>query len=259
VNTAHRAASILLIEDQAQIRKFLRISLEAHGFEVSEARLAQDGLTLAARRKPDLVILDLGLPDMDGHQVITRLREWSSVPIIVLSVRSGEQEKVEALDRGANDYVTKPFGISELMARIRAMLRGRRDLQPEASGFRVGELEIDFAIRRVRLAGRELRLSRKEYDLLRLFATHPGQVLTHEHILNVIWGSNHIRDNHYLRVLVGHLRQKLGELPSAPRYIITEQGVGYRLMGEEAAPSLEAGTFTTTSDHRNVDKSEKGR
>jgi two-component system, OmpR family, KDP operon response regulator KdpE len=234
MNAAQGQATILLVEDQAQIRKFLRISLQAHGFEVIEARLAKDGLAAAARKKPDLIILDLGLPDMDGRHVITRLREWSSVPIIVLSVRSDEKEKVEALDRGANDYVTKPFGISELMARIRATLRGRRDPHPEASLVRVGGLEIDFAGRRVSLSGREIRLSRKEYELLRLFATHPGQVLTHEHILKAVWGSNHIHDNHYLRVLVGHLRQKLGDQPSAPRYIVTEQGVGYRLMGEPA-------------------------
>lgn len=233
MNSIQQAASILIIEDQAQIRKFLRISLEAHGFDVSESRLAKDGLALAARKNLDLIILDLGLPDIDGHQVITRLREWSSVPIIVLSVRSDEEEKVEALDRGANDYVTKPFGISELIARIRATLRGRRDLQPEAASFRVGGLEIDFAVRRASLAGKELRLSRKEYELLHLFATHPGQVLTHEHILKTVWGANHIGDNHYLRVLVGHLRQKLGDQPAAPRYIITEQGVGYRLMVDQ--------------------------
>ena len=233
MNSAQPASNILIIEDQAQIRKFLRISLEAHGFEVVEARLAAEGLELAAQNHPDLIVLDLGLPDIDGQQVISRLREWSNVPIIVLSVRSSEQEKVEALDNGANDYVTKPFGISELMARIRAILRGRRDVQTTQSNFRVGGLEIDFAGRRVSLAGKELRLSRKEYELLQLFATHPGQVLTHENILKVIWGSKHIGDNHYLRVLVGHLRQKLGDLPAAPRYILTEQGVGYRLMVDQ--------------------------
>ncbi len=220
---------VLLIEDEAQIRRFLRISLEAHGFEVREARLGTDGVALAAAEPTDLVILDLGLPDIDGREVITRLREWSTVPIIVLSVRSDEEQKVMALDAGANDYVTKPFGISELMARIRAALRGRRDVEADESAlYRMGELEVDFAKRAVLLGGETLSLSRKEYELLRLFIAHAGQALTHRQILTAIWGKAHTDDTHYLRVLVGHLRQKLNDDLTRPRYIVTIPGVGYR-------------------------------
>ena len=223
---------ILIVEDEASIRRFLRISLEAHGFAVLEARLGEEGVVLCSREQPDLVILDLGLPDIDGQKVIARIREWSKVPIIVLSVRSDEREKVTALDRGANDYVTKPFGISELMARIRACLRLREQTDPDQGLFQLDGLEIDLARRRVRVAAHEVRLSRKEYDLLRLLVTHPDQVMTHEHILREIWGKAHASDTHYLRVLVGHLRQKLGEPPTQPRFIHTVQGVGYRFSTE---------------------------
>lgn len=221
---------ILIIEDEAQIRKFLRISLVAHGFAIGEARLGEDGLAVCAAEPPDLVILDLGLPDIDGLELISRLREWSTVPIIVLSVRSDEAEKVQALDRGANDYVTKPFGISELMARIRALLRSRTTPVRDEAAFRFDDLEIDLSRRKVKVAGCDVHLSRKEYKLLRLLATHAGQVLTHQQILREVWGPAHATDTHYLRVLIGHLRQKLGDEPSRPRYIVTEQGVGYRLI-----------------------------
>lgn len=227
-----RPRRILLIEDEPQIRKFVRISLESNGFEVLEARLASDGLAQCTAQPPDLVILDLGLPDCDGMEVIPRLREWSQVPIIVLSVRSDEREKVAALDVGANDYVTKPFGISELMARIRVLLRTRRD-DREPVLFESQELRVNLATRQVTLAGMSLRLTRKEYALLRLLVTHPGQVLTHHQILEQIWGATHAHDTHYLRVLVGHLRAKLGDQPTHPRYILTEPGVGYRLMHRE--------------------------
>ncbi|MFO7594456.1 MAG: response regulator [Pseudomonadota bacterium] len=224
---------ILLVEDEAQIRKFLRISLEAHGFTVLEARLAADGLQMCAEDKPDMVILDLGLPDMDGQEFIVRLREWSEMPVIVLSVRSDEAEKVAALDAGANDYVTKPFGISELMARIRALLRMRRDDKTrDDSVFETGELRVDLATRSVTVGGKLVQLSRKEYDLLKLFVNHPDQVLTHQQIMRKIWGPNPEDETHHLRVLVGHLRQKLGDHPARPHYIFTEQGVGYRLLTE---------------------------
>jgi two-component system KDP operon response regulator KdpE len=223
--------SILLIEDDPHIRKFLRISLEAHGFIVHEARLAADGLALCAAQPPDLVILDLGLPDMDGKALIQRLRDWSLLPIIVLSVRSDEGEKVAALDAGANDYVTKPFGISELMARVRALLRGGERPTEESLFERMG-LRVDLATRSVSVHGERVALSRKEYALLKLFITHPEQVLTHQRIMREIWGERHEDEIHHLRVLIGHLRQKLGDKPTSPRYIVTEQGVGYRLLQE---------------------------
>lgn len=222
---------VLIVEDDAQIRKFLRISLEANGFTVNESRLGEDGIALAGELKPDVVILDLGLPDIDGIEVIRRMREWSHTPIVVLSVRSDAQEKVKALDAGANDYVTKPFNITELMARLRVMLRtGAETESPGNPVYRNGALEIDLVKRRVWRDGVELHLSRKEYGLLRLLATHVGQVLTHQQILREIWGPTHTDDVHYLRVLVGSLRQKLGDDPTRPRYVSTEQGVGYRLI-----------------------------
>lgn len=227
------AQRVLLIEDEAQIRKFLRISLEAHGYVVDHARTGEQGIELAGQALPDLVILDLGLPDIDGQEVIRRLREWSSLPIIVLSVRAEEREKVQALDAGADDYMTKPFGIAELMARLRALLRSRRpQSDSETAVVRSGDLVADFAKRRVTLRGEAVHLSPKEYALLRLLATHPGQVLTHQQILGEIWGASHDRDTHYLRVLVGNLRQKLGDEPTRPRFILTEQGVGYRFVDQ---------------------------
>lgn len=219
--------TVLIVEDDAPIRKFLRISLEAHGFRVLETRLGEEGLTLCARENPEVVVLDLGLPDMDGQEFIPRLREWSSIPIIVLSVRSDETEKVAALDAGADDYVTKPFGISELMARLRAARRNRRPASAPIQ-FRSGPLHVDLAKRKVMLDGSELHLSKKEYQLLKFFISQPDRVLTHRQILSEIWGPEHTEDTHYLRVLVGHLRQKLGDEPSRPRFVVTVQGVGYR-------------------------------
>jgi two-component system KDP operon response regulator KdpE len=222
---------VLVIEDDAQIRKFLRISLEANGFGVHESRLAAEGIDLAGSAKPDVIILDLGLPDIDGIDAIGRLREWSKTPILVLSVRSDAREKVMALDAGANDYVTKPFNITELMARLRVLLRAGAETKEHGTPvYRSGALEVDLVRRLVRRDGLELHLSRKEYDLLRLLVTHAGRVLTHQQILREIWGPAHADDVHYLRVLVGSLRQKLGDDPARPRYIATEQGVGYRLM-----------------------------
>lgn len=221
--------SVLLIEDDAQIRKFLRISLGANGFTVDEAVRGEEALERCAAEPPDIVVLDLGLPDMDGRHVIGRLREWSRVPIIVLSARSDEAEKIAALDAGANDYVTKPFSIGEMMARLRALLRASPSVNDREARFVCGGLEVDLARRRVFLDGVELSLSRKEYELLKLFAEHAGKVLTHQFVLREVWGASHTDDTHYLRVLIGHLRRKLGDEPARPRYIHTVPGVGYRL------------------------------
>jgi two-component system KDP operon response regulator KdpE len=221
---------VLIVEDDAQIRKFLRISLEANGFSISESRLGQLGIDMCGELAPDLIILDLGLPDISGYDVIRRVRDWTTIPIIVLSARADEQDKVAALDAGANDYVTKPFSITELMARLRVLLRTSSEGGPSRpSKYQHGNLAVDLAKRRVFIDGEEQHLSRKEYDLLRMLVTHAGQVLTHQQILREIWGPTHTSDVHYLRVLVGNLRQKLGDDPTKPRYVHTVQGVGYRL------------------------------
>jgi len=221
--------TILLVEDEAQIRKFLRISLEAHGYIVHESRLGRDGLQLCAAVKPSLVILDLGLPDMDGKNFILQLREWSQVPVIVLSVRASETEKVQALDAGANDYVTKPFGISELMARIRVELRSSEEASSSPTVFDAHGLRVDLAHREVYVDGERVHLTKKEYELLHMFIVSRGRVLTHQQILQAVWGPGRQDETHYLRVLVGQLRHKLGDDPARPRFIITVQGVGYRL------------------------------
>lgn len=222
--------TILVIDDEAQIRKFLRISLLAQGFRVLEASTGGQGLESAALHKPDLVVLDLGLPDLDGQQVLRELREWSGVPVLVLSVRSSEGEKVLALDGGANDYVTKPFGIQEFLARVRVLLRQGGSAEQPAASVSSGPLTVDFAYRRVLLDGLEVALTRKEYAVLALLAGHLGRVVTQQQLLKDIWGPTHTEDSHYLRVVVGHLRQKLGDNPTAPRLIVTEPGVGYRLL-----------------------------
>ena len=222
-------ATLLVIDDEAQIRKFLRISLSAQGYQVVEAGTGRDGLAQAALTKPDLVVLDLGLPDMDGKDVLAELREWSQVPVLVLSVRASEGEKVLALDGGANDYVTKPFAIQEFVARVRVLLRQAGAGEPEAARIASGPLCVDFAYRRVTLDDVEVALTRKEYAVLAMLARHTGRVVTQQQLLKDIWGPTHVEDSHYLRVVVGHLRQKLGDDPAAPRFIVTEAGVGYRL------------------------------
>jgi two-component system KDP operon response regulator KdpE len=225
---------ILVIDDERQILRFLRISLCSEGFQVCEAEDAEAGLRLAALESPDLVVLDLGLPDQDGLDVLRRLREWSPVPVLVLSVRSTEAEKVAALDLGANDYVTKPFGIKEFMARIRVLLRNRLVEVPAqgVSRFENAGLQIDFNRRLVKLEGNELTLSRKEYAVLSFLARHADHVVTQQHLLTEIWGPSHKHDTHYLRIVIGRLRQKLGDEPASPRFIKTEQGVGYRLVSQ---------------------------
>jgi len=227
-------ARILVVDDERQIRRFLRIALESQGYEVLEAATGREGLALAAMRQPELVVLDLGLPDLEGHAVLAELRGWSAVPVIVLSVRAGEGEKVHALDGGANDYVTKPFGIEELAARVRVLLRGA---QPSTAEPIVddGNLRIDLARREVTLAGRPVSLTRKEYDLLALLAQAPNRVLTQGQLLEKLWGCGHDRDTHYLRILVAKLRQKLGDDAAMPRYLVTEPGVGYRFRMPEKA------------------------
>lgn len=223
---------ILIVDDEAQIRKFLRIALDAHGFEVREAKTGQEAVAMAATEAPDLIILDLGLPDCDGKDVVTRIREWATTPILVLSVRQAESEKVAALDAGANDYVVKPFGVAELLARVRALLRhgtgeGSRS---DASTLTVGDLVIDLARHEVRLAGETVKLTRKEFSLLRVLALNPGRIITHGHLLREVWGKGHEEDTQYLRVFVSQLRHKLGDDPAAPKYILNEPGVGYRML-----------------------------
>ncbi|ARU87165.1 response regulator [Pseudomonas sp. M30-35] len=222
--------TVLVVDDEAQIRKFLRISLVAKGYRVIESANGSDGLAQAALTSPDLVVLDLGLPDMDGQQVLRELREWSHVPVLVLSVRASEGEKVTALDAGANDYMTKPFGIQEFLARVRVLLRQAGSGEQAAAVISSGPLSVDFAYRRVLLNGLEVALTRKEYAVLAILARHLGRVVTQQHLLKDVWGASHADDSHYLRVVIGHLRQKLGDDPAAPRFIITEAGVGYRLL-----------------------------
>ena len=223
---------ILVIDDEPQIRKFMRISLAANGYEVAEAENGAAGICAAQAQVPDLIVLDLGLPDMDGQEVISAVRESSDVPIIVLSVRATELDKVEALDRGANDYVTKPFGVAELMARVRAVLRQRAPKEG-ADVVEIGAIRIDLARRVVTRAGEELHLSRKEWELLEFLARAPDHVLTHKEILKEVWGPAHVDDTAYLRVYVNQLRQKLEADPAQPTLIVTEAGVGYRLKGRE--------------------------
>jgi two-component system KDP operon response regulator KdpE len=223
-------ARVLVVDDDTQIRKFLRISLEASGFEVIETRLGEDALKKAALERPNLIILDLSLPDLDGQEVIQRLREWTETPIIVLSVRSSEREKVRALDAGANDYVVKPFGVLELLARVRAALRlaERADL-PAETVVKSGDLEIDLPARVVRLGGAPVHLTKKEFELLKTLAQSAGRVLTHGQLLEAVWGPAHVEQSQYLRFHIGQLRKKLGDDPERPRYVVTEPGVGYRL------------------------------
>jgi len=217
----------LIIDDEVQIRRLLRVALESENYQVDEAQTGQQGLVEIANRKPAIILLDLGLPDMEGLEVLKRLREWSEAPVLVLSVRDDEQGKVAALDAGAEDYVTKPFSTPELLARLRAAQRKTRP-EEEISVFKSGDLIVDLTARVVTRAGHEVKLSATEYALLRLFVRHPGRVLTHRHILREIWGPKSEEHRQYLRVYVTHLRQKIERDPTAPVLIRTESGIGYR-------------------------------
>jgi two-component system KDP operon response regulator KdpE len=229
------APSIVVIDDEVQLRRLLRVSLEANGYKVYEAASGQQGLEEVAARHPDLVVLDLGLPDMDGMEVVTRLREWSSVPIIILSVREGEQEKVAALRGGADDYLTKPFSTAELLARLQVAQRHAQPT-PEETVFTSGPLTVDLASRRVRVNGKPVKLSRTEYALLRLFVRNAGKVLTHPQIMESVWGPGHRDKTHYLHVYMTHLREKIERTPAKPELLITEPRVGYRLNIESPVP-----------------------
>ena len=219
----------LVIDDEPQIQRLLRVTLEANGYRVFDAATGSDGIAQAAQRRPDVVLLDLGLPDFEGMEILKRLREWSRVPVIILSVRDREDDKVAALDAGADDYVTKPFNSAELLARLRAVLRHAQSQGADAI-FRSGELEVDLSARVVRQHGQEVRLTPIEYSLLRLFVTHAGKVLTHRQLLTEIWGPKAVEQTHYLRVHIAHLREKLEANPAQPEHFITEPGVGYRLI-----------------------------
>jgi two-component system, OmpR family, KDP operon response regulator KdpE len=217
----------LIIDDEVQIRRLLRVALEAENYQVREAENGQQGLVEIANHKPAIVLLDLGLPDMDGLELLKRLREWSETPVVVLTVRDDENEKVTALDAGADDYVTKPFGTPELLARLRATQRKTRP-EEEVSVSKLGDLVVDLTARVVTRAGREIKLTATEYALLRLFVRHPGRVLTHRYILREVWGPKSEEHRQYLRVYVTHLRQKIEADPTSPDLIKTEPGIGYR-------------------------------
>jgi two-component system, OmpR family, KDP operon response regulator KdpE len=221
----------ILIEDERQIRRFVRTALEAEGWNVFETDTLRQGLTDAGTRHPDLIILDLGLPDGDGMDFLRELRGWSKVPVIVLSARVGEQDKIEALDTGADDYLTKPFGVGELLARVRAASRHRNDVGGALGTiFEFGDVKIDLSLRTVHKRGTAVHLTPIEYRLLTLLVTNSGKVLTHRQILREVWGPSHSEDGHYVRVYMGHLRQKLEDDPTQPKHILTETAVGYRLV-----------------------------
>ena len=225
---------VVLIEDEPQIRRFLRATLSGQGYRLFEAATGADGLVEVGSRQPDVIIIDLGLPDMDGVDVIRRLREWTAVPIIVLSARGQERDKVTALDAGADDYVSKPFGASELVARIRVALRHAAGASHEAdeAAFKVGELQVDRLRRHVSVGGTEVRLTPTEYKLLTTLIRHAGKVVTHQQLLREVWGPAHTEQAHYVRIYMAHLRHKLEAEPARPRYLLTEPGVGYRLASE---------------------------
>jgi two-component system KDP operon response regulator KdpE len=227
-------ARILVVDDEPQIRKLLDIGLRSQGYAVLTAENGKAALATLATQGADLLILDLGLPDLDGHEVLVDVRQWSQVPVIVLTVRSSEAEKVAALDAGANDYVTKPFGVQELMARVRALLRSHAAPADTDPVFDDGVLHVDLARREVSKDGERVLLSRKEYALLALLIQHAGRVVTQPQLLRSLWGPTHQQDTHYLRILLGKLRHKLGDDAAAPRYIATEPGVGLRFIGKES-------------------------
>jgi two-component system KDP operon response regulator KdpE len=225
------AALVLVVDDEPPIRRFLRAALDGAGYRLAEAATGEEALREAAMRSPDIVLLDLGLPDLDGVELTRRLREWSTVPIVVLSARGQEGDKIAALDAGADDYVTKPFAIGELLARMRVALRHQARVAQgqEESVVSVGPLRLDLVRRTVTLDGNEIRLTPTEYRLLTTLAKHRGRVLTHDHLLRQVWGPSYAREHHYLRVFMAQLRHKLEADPSRPKLLLTEPGVGYRM------------------------------
>lgn len=226
----NEGAHVLIVDDEAQIRRFLRISLETNGYRVYEVENGQDAIARVAQSRPDLVILDMGLPDMDGLEVLKRLREWTNTPVIILSVRDADRDKIAALDTGADDYLTKPFSVEELLARIRV---AQRHATPDAEQiFTAGDVQVDLTRRLVTHKGEPVKLTPTEYALLRLLIQNAGKVLTHHQILKAVWGPEYIEETHYLRVYFAQLRQKLEDDPALPRLILTEPGVGYRLATE---------------------------
>ncbi|MBZ6400926.1 MULTISPECIES: two-component system response regulator KdpE [Pantoea] len=222
-------ATVLIVEDEKEIRRFVRLALEGEALKVVDADTLQRGLIEAATRKPDLVILDLGLPDGDGRDFIRDLRQWSAVPVIVLSARVDEQDKIDALDVGADDYLTKPFGIGELLARVRVALRRHPGQQPEPV-IRFSDVSVDLAARRVLRAGQEIHLTPIEFRLLGILLNNIGKVLTQRQLLSQVWGPNAVEHSHYLRIYMAHLRQKLEADPTQPKHLLTETGIGYRFM-----------------------------
>lgn len=224
-----RRARALVVDDEPAILRFLRPALDASAYETLVAGTAAEAIRSIASDSPDIVVLDLGLPDADGKEVIRSVREWTDVPIVVLSARDREVEKIEALDLGADDFINKPFGVGELLARMRVALRRRMLRRGEEPVFRLGELEVDRVRRRVTRGGQEVKLTPKEFDLLFFLVAHAGKVVTRRQILTAVWGPAHVEDTQYLRVYVGHLRQKVEERPEEPRIIVTEPGVGYRV------------------------------
>jgi len=225
----NQGARILVVDDETQILKLLGVTLTSHGFKVNEAATGQEALMQVSSYKPDVIILDLGLPDMDGLEVIQSLRKWTKTPIIILSAREQEHDKIIALDAGADDYLTKPFGMGELLARIRAALRHIAGLQNEPV-LNFDDLVIDLAHRRVNISEKEIKLSPTEYELVKNLAIGAGKVLTHKYLLRAVWGPSYENDVHYLRVYMGQLRRKIEADPSRPKHIITEPGIGYRLL-----------------------------
>jgi two-component system KDP operon response regulator KdpE len=229
---ASEGARILVIDDEHQIRRMLNVALSAHGYSLAEASSGKEGLSQASIFHPDLVVLDLGLPDLDGMDVISRLREWTQVPIIVLSVRERENDKIDALDAGADDYLTKPFSMGELLARIRVAIKHFAKSEDEPVLI-FSDLTIDLARRIVLLLGQEVKLTPTEYEILKYLALHSGRVITHGQLLRAVWGPNYQGETHYLRVYIGQLRRKIEKNPTQPRYIMTEAGVGYRFISGE--------------------------
>lgn len=221
-------AQVLIIDDETQIRRFLKITLEANGYHVYETTSGEESIVRTAQLRPDLVILDMSLPDLDGLEVLKRLREWTQVPVIILSVRDSDTDKVRALDAGADDYLTKPFSVEELMARIRTAQRHAQP-KPEEVIFTSAQLQVDLSRRLVRVSGQPVKLTPTEYALLRLLIQHAGKVMTHQQILRAVWGTEYVNEIHYLRVYFAQLRQKIEVDPALPKIILTEPGVGYRL------------------------------